>query len=205
MKNLFVTVFCFCAISFFASCGSSQKMPQASQQEMTNPYGQKVQLTETEEYAAAMPGKRAAGKGVSFDESSARELAEMDARAQFSRAIDAAVISAAKRIGFSIDQYAGGDEDGMSATDGGVQTNTLSKSISSNIVSKATVVKSEKFYGKNRKYTIFVCLEYNGSVADIAKEAVQQVKQRVSDTDRAKIQKENARYENEVMQELQKK
>ena len=91
----------------------------------------------------------------------------------------------------------------MTNTDGGQKQNTLTKSISSNIISGANVINTDKYYGKDRKYTIFVCLEYNGSVADIAKKAAEQVKQRISDSDRAKIQEENEKYEQEIEKELE--
>lgn len=188
----------------FTSCGSSNKVPQASKAEQENPYGAEVFQTEVEKYAEALPGKRAYGKGVSFSESAARQLAELDARAQFSRSLDAAITSAAKVVGFDISKYAGGNNEGMSNTDGGQQQNTLAESISSNIIANTNVVKQNKFYGKDRKYTIFVCLEYNGSVADIAKTAAQQVKQRISDVDREKIQKENVKFEQEIEKKLQK-
>ena len=185
------------------SCGSSQKVPQASKAEQENPYGAQVFQTKSEQMAAEAPGKRAYGKGVSFSESTARQMAEMDARGQLSRALDAAIVSASKSVGFDITQYAGGDGEGMTNTDGGQQQNTLTKSISSNIISGATVINTDKFYGKDRKYTVFVCLEYNGSVADIAKKAAEQVKQRISDSDRAKIQQENEKFQKEIEKDLE--
>ena len=77
-------------------------------------------------------------------------------------------------------------------------------SISSNIISGTNVIKTDKFYGKDRKYTIFVCLEYNSSLADIAKKATEQIMQRVSDEDRAKIRQENEKYQQEVVNDLKK-
>lgn len=186
------------------SCGSSKNVPQASKAEQANPYGQELFKTKSETLEDEAPAKRASGKGVSFNESTARQLAEMDARAKLSRALDAAIISASKSAGFDITQYVGGDGEGMTKTDGGQQTNTLSKSISENIISSAIVINTDKYYGKDRKYTIFVCVEYNGSVAEIAKKAADQVKQRISDTDRSKIQKENEKFQKEIEKDLER-
>lgn len=201
-KNILTLAFGIIAMLILDSCGSSKKVPQASKAEMENPYGTEVFKTEAELYAEAMPGKRAYGKGVSASESAARQLAEADARAQFSRSIDAAIVSAAKSVGFDITQYAGGDNEGMNATDGGQQQNTLVESVSSNIIANTNVVKQNKYFGKDRKYTIFVCLEYNGSIGEIAQKAAQQIKQRISDSDREKIQKENDKFEQEVKKSL---
>ena len=203
MKKIIV-LSVFCGLVFtFSSCRSSSKVPQALKAEQENPYGKQVFQTKSEQLYIAAPGKRAYGKGISFDESTARELAEMDARAQFSRALDAAIVSASKKIGFDISKYAGGNGEGMSVTDGGLQQNSLVKSISSNIISGTNIINVDKYYGKDRKYTVFVCLEYNGSVAEIAKKVTEQIKQMVSDQDRQKIQFQNDKYENEVKNDLE--
>lgn len=203
MKKIIVlSVFCGLVLTF-SSCRSSSKVPQALKAEQENPYGKQVFQTKSEQLYIAAPGKRAYGKGISFDESTARELAEMDARAQFSRALDAAIVSASKKIGFDISKYAGGNGEGMSVTDGGLQQNSLVKSISSNIISGTNIINVDKYYGKDRKYTVFVCLEYNGSVAEIAKKVTEQIKQMVSDQDRQKIQFQNDKYEKEVKNDLE--
>lgn len=180
----------------FYSCGSNK--PVAAE----NPYGQHMTLTECEAYALQLPGKRVSGKGVSFDESTARQLAELDARARFSDALETAIISAAKKANVEITQYAGGDNDGMSNTDGGKKGNTLASSVSGNIIRNTDVVKVDKFFGNNRQYTVFVCLEYQGNPSDIAKEATSQIKQRVSDVDREKIQRELDDFQKEVENKL---
>lgn len=194
-KNAFFLAIVAVFITFM-SCGSS-KVPQASKAEQANPYGAEVFKTKSELLAEAGKGVRAYGKGVSFSESAARELAELDARAQFSRSIETAIETATKRVGFDITKYAGGNNEGMSATDGGEQQNYLAKAISSNIITNTSVINTDKFYGKDRKYTVFVCLEYNGTIEDMAKKSAEIVKQLVSDEDRAKIDQENDRFQKE--------
>lgn len=194
-KNAFLLA--IAAVFFtFMSCGSS-KVPQASKTEQDNPYGKEVFKTKSELLTEAGKGVRAYGKGVSFSESAARELAEMDARAQFSRSIATAIETATKRVGFDITKYAGGNNEGMSATDGGERQNYLTKAISSNIVTNTSVINTDKFYGKDRKYTIFVCLEYNGTLEEMANKSAEIVKQLVSDEDRAKIDQNNDDFERE--------
>lgn len=189
------------------SCGSSKEVATASQK--MNPataYGQETALTSSEEYALLSPGKRASGRGSSWDESTAQQLAEMEARRAFSEGIDAAILSACKRSGIDIQQYSGDNNTGSSVNDGGIKTNTLTKSISQNIVSNTSVVKKNRFYNNNNRiYTIFVCLEYNGEVQQIAKEATKQIMQRVADEDRLKIENELNEFEQEITKELKNK
>lgn len=179
------------------SCGGTAKTVVAE-----NPDGQERPLTRSEALELQAPEKRASGKGVSFDESTARQLAELDARTRFSNALDVAIVSAAKKANVEITQYAGGNNDGMSNTDGGGKSNTLSSSISANIIRNTSVIMMDKFFGKDRRHTIYVCLEYQGSPSDIAKEAAEQVKQRVSDVDREKIQRELDNFQKEVENKL---
>lgn len=197
-KNLFMVAFAAVAMLFLASCGSSQKVPQASKSEMENPYGTELKKTESEEYALLSPATRSSGMGISAYESSARQLAELDARSQFSNKIDAAVKAAAKIAGVDYDQYSGANNEGANVSDESRKQNTYQMSVSQNIVRQTNVVKMNKFYGKDRKYTIFVCIEYNGAIADIVKQSAESLKQRVSDTDREKLNQENEKFEKDI-------
>lgn len=168
-----------------------------------SPYGKSIKLTPAEEYAMKAPGKRAAGKGTSFRESAALQAAETEARTVFATALSSSIISASKRVGFDITQYAGDDATGQTITDGGEKQTSLIKSISQNVISNTTRVKINKYYNsKNRRYTIFVCLEYNGEIEDMVKEATSQLKKKISAEDRAKLENEFKEIEDEVKTDL---
>lgn len=205
MKKTFIISLVMAATAVIvSSCGGAGKVQNTSGAQQTNPYGTEVALTECEQYALADPGRRAVGKGNSYNESTARDLAELDARATLSRAIDAAVESAMKSGSLSYSQYAGDDNSGMSVNDEATKTNNTRSSYSANIIKNTNIVKINKFFGKNRQYTVFVCLEYNGTVADIAKKAVQNVRQKVSDADRAKIDANLKEFEDNVANNMRK-
>lgn len=187
------------------SCTSAFAVAVAFADDDDNPDGKEIKLTAAEEYALKEPGKRAAGKGVSARESMAQQLAEMNARRQFSDALSAAILSACKEFGLQFTQYAGDDEEGMNIADEGSKATTLVKSISENVIKNTTVVKKNKFFKKkNRRYTIYVCLEYNGSVAEMAEEATKSLKQKVSGDDRAKLEREMKDFEAEIEKQLKK-
>ena len=194
MKKTLLFTAALTMILTLASCGSSKVSD--------SPYGKQMSLTESESYALQKPGKRASGRGVSYDESTARQLAELDARASFSRALEDAILTAAKRRNVDLTQYSGDSVEGRNNTDAGGDSHTLQSSISSNIIRNTNVVKVDKFFGQNRQYTVFVCLEYIGEVEDMAKEASKQIQQRISDEDRAKIQAELDKFEQEIKQSL---
>lgn len=166
-------------------------------------YGKEMKLTEAESYALKKPGTRAAGKGVSSRESVAVQVARAQARAAFAEAISSAVNSALKISGFDVSQYAGDDEEGHEVSDGAEKTNTMIKSVSKQVIENTQVVKTNKFYNKKtRKYTVFVCLEYNGDIAKLSKEIANKVSQKISDEQRMKIGFELENFEKEIEKEL---
>lgn len=166
-------------------------------------YGKEMKLTEAESYALKKPGTRAAGKGVSSRESVAVQVARAQARAAFAEAISSAVNSALKISGFDVSQYAGDDEEGHEVSDGAEKTNTMVKSVSKQVIENTQVVKTNKFYNKKtRKYTVFVCLEYNGDIAKLSKEVANKVSQKISDEQRMKIDFELENFEKEIEKEL---
>lgn len=166
-------------------------------------YGKEMKLTEAESYALKKPGTRAAGKGVSSRESVAVQAARAQARTAFAEAISSAVNSALKISGFDVSQYAGDDEEGHEVSDGAEKTNTMIKSVSKQVIENTQVVKTNKFYNKKtRKYTVFVCLEYNGDIAKLSKEIANKVSQKISDEQRMKIDFELENFEKEIEKEL---
>lgn len=166
-------------------------------------YGKEMKLTEAESYALKKPGTRAAGKGVSSRESVSVQVARAQARAAFAEAISSAVNSALKISGFDVSQYAGDDEEGHEVSDGAEKTNTMIKSVSKQVIENTQVVKTNKFYNKKtRKYTVFVCLEYNGDIAKLSKEIANKVSQKISDEQRMKIDFELENFEKEIEKEL---
>ncbi len=186
------------------SCGSSKPSIQATGNELENPYGAKVFKSDCQKMAEAMPGKRFWGQAEHFKQSSATQLAELDARAKITNGLDAAIRAAAEMSDVDLTKYSGSDVDGMSATDAGAEQNTLSRSIAENIIVGTTTVNTEAYYGKNRKYTVFVCVEMNGSADAVAEKAAKKVVDRISGDDRAKIEAELDKFKDKIEQELNK-
>ncbi len=167
--------------------------------------GSEVKQTEAEKYAEKKPVIRQAGKGVSFKETSARQLARLDARTSFAETLSAAIVSAAKNVYGELSSFAGDDESGQGVTEGGEKQGTLSKSIANEVIKNTVEVKKNTFYNKRtRRYTVYVCLEYSGEVKDMAHEVVQTVRQRIPQKDRKRIEENLEKYEFEVEKEIEK-
>ena len=195
---MITTIFRLCFCLFVLMAGTVQTVN--AQEDV---YGKEMKLTEAESYALKKPGTRAAGKGVSSRESVAVQVARAQARAAFAEAISSAVNSALKISGFDVSQYAGDDEEGHEVSDGAEKTNTMIKSVSKQVIENTQVVKTNKFFNKKtRKYTVFVCLEYNGDIAKLSKEVANKVSQKISDEQRMKIDFELENFEKEIEKEL---
>jgi hypothetical protein len=165
--------------------------------------GDEVKKTDAENYAEKMPEKRSAGKGVAPKESMARQLARLDARANFAEAISAAVSSAAKDTDFDLSQYAGDEEEGMNAEDAASRAKTWRQSITQEVINNTVEVKKNVFYNKRtHKYTVYVCLEYNGKVAEMVDKVVKKVRTKVSDKDRKRIDANLDAFEQEIEAKL---
>ena len=175
--------------------------------------GRKVDLTEPEKYALKKPAKRASGKGMSRNETNAEMIAATAARGKFATAIRSAVLSATKTV-FSESNYFFEDEtiDGdnesynsKSQTEGGEKSNSILRSIANEVVQNSPIVKTEKFYNnKRRRYTVYVCVEYDGEVKEMVEKTVKKIRQRIPMKDRQRIDENMEKFEFEIEKELNK-
>lgn len=210
---LFSSFFGLLVFSMF-SCGSSknsqmmQMMQQMMQQQQQNQQSNtriEEQLTDVELYAQESPATRSAGVGRAFTESAAEQFARNDARAKFAEAIESAVLSAVKTVYGEIEEFAADMENSESAKDGGQKQNSLQKTVANQTVSNTVVAKKQKFREQNNRYVIYVCLEYSGDVAELTSNIAENVKKRVSDKSRKRIEQDLQKFEDEIALELNKK
>ena len=73
------------------------------------------------------------------------------------------------------------------------------------MIQNTVQVKKNKFYNKKRRrYTIYVCLEYNGEVKDMVEQTVKKVRERIPLEDRKRLDENLEKFEFEIEQELNK-
>jgi len=217
-KNILVMAFGMAAVLMTIPCHSKAEITTNGLTEYIIPdddddRGDEVKLTDAEKYAEKNPAKRSAGKGQSFKETSAEVQARLAARANFAEALRAAVLSAAKNVygeanHFFADEATGdGADEGktVSQTEAAERQNTLLKSITNEVIQNTVQVKKNKFYNKKRRrYTIYVCLEYNGEVKDMVEQTVKKVRERIPLEDRKRLDENLEKFEFEIEQELNK-
>jgi hypothetical protein len=201
MRKMYLGIAC-AAISSAAvimtGCGSSKSVSDSS--------GKTAYVSnECETLQEAKPMTRAVGKGTHFKEMTARNIAEAQSRAQFARAIAAAVKTATDEQGYSFELYSGDAKAGDAVTDQGSKSNDLVSSVANEVVANTVIIKTCKFQLPNNQFEIWVCLEYQKGVAEMAAEVAKKVAQRIPDEQKMKMNFEFDRYRERIEKELEKK
>ena len=112
-----------------------------------------------EEFQEEKPTLRAVGKGTNAREQTAKNIAEMQARAQFARAL-------ASKINTVTSENVSGLD--LSVED-------FSKSVSEEIIKNTVIVKTCKELNADNQYDIWVCLEYQGDISKMATEIASKI------------------------------
>lgn len=179
-----------------ASCGSTKKVSN------TTPYGQKLEEETCISLYKKNPTVRAYGMASHFKESSATSLAEAQARAMFSRKIESAVLAATEEVGVSLEQYAGGIADGQYVSDQSSEGNTYVTTIAQQIVRNTHTIETSRYYGNNRQFTVYVCMEYKGTDSELEYQIESSIKERISAEDRARVEQRHDKFRNRILSVL---
>lgn len=185
-----------CALSL-ASCGSSKKLSDITG-------AQKLALDPCQEYADQKPTRRASGTGTHFIESTARSIAEADARAQLARALVSSVTSITKQQTTDNSQFSSDLNENSLAVSEQTSTvtdviNSVAKDIS---VAAAVVVKTSRYFTKDRQYQYFVCLEYKESAINIASKVAKAFNDKLSAQEKALINFNQADLEKRIAESI---
>lgn len=180
------------------SCGSSKPVP------MAGPTKVKLALDECQELAQQKPSIRAWGEGINFGLSEATEYAELSARSKFARAIATAVETAQSSDNDSYRKSSTDTKSGMTVRDEEAKQNSMSIAIAKETVKNAVIIKTSQYQQVDGSYQVFVCLEYQAGVAQLAKDLTKKVEQKVSDDDRMKMNFEFEKFRQRVEEELKK-
>ena len=198
MKKFSVLAILAIALMSF-SCGRTKKVITS---EAVNPYGKAVASEPCIELYEQAPYKRAYGNGQHFKEATARNIAELQARAMFARKIEAAVLAATEDIGVSLEKYAADDQSGRSVTDQSGEGNDLAMSIAQQVIRNTHTIKTTRYLKSNNQFTVFVCMEYAGDENTLVDHIEQNVKDRISQDDRAKIEQRHNQFRQRILGNL---
>ncbi len=191
------------SVIILASCGSS-KVVTEDVSSRTKPkdslHGAAIELTLSEQMALERPETRASGEGLSSRLAQAKIYAEGQARGALARAISSIIKTASEESGLGWEKYAGNGSEGNSVNDEGTKSQNQTQQIANELVQNAVVIHQDNFVQPDRRYKVFVCLEYRGD----AKSIVNKIKQQIPDEDRMKMEYEFQKFEKKINEELSK-
>jgi hypothetical protein len=196
MKKMFVLAAITVIVGIMViGCGSKKVAPSL---------GLVVEQNICEKLQEEKPAIRAVGQGTHFKEQTAKNIAEVQARAQFARALSSKIKTSTSEEAFGYDIYSGDAVSGSTATDQGAKQNDLAQSIANEVVNNTAVIKTFKELLPNDQYNVWVCLEYQAGISDLATSIAKKVQQRIPEEQKEKMNFEFDQYRKRVEAELEK-
>ena len=154
-----------------------------------NPNGKKVSQPKAVKYALKDPVRRASGSGEHFNEASATNIAEMNARAQFARKLETAIMASSDQISTFRTQTVSNNNSSALLREGETQSKDMVSSISSQIIRNVHVVKKSPYYKEeNGIYTVYVCVEFKGTPEQMFTGFAEVLKRHLSDEDKTTLE-----------------
>lgn len=164
----------------------------------------KIEQDICEQLQEEKPALRAVGIGQHFQESTARNIAEAQARAQFARALSSKVKTATTSEASSYTVSSSDLATGNSISDQIAKTNSFVDAAANEVVAGTVPIKISKYMLSNNQYKVYVCLEYQKGVSELAAEVAKRVEQKIPDEQKHKMNFEFEQYRKRIEAELEK-
>lgn len=184
-KNSCYFIVCALCVCMLSACGSSKNAVVS--QQAVNPYGTSIARDECEILAEEKPEVRQFGVGSHFKRATADNIAALQARAKFARAIESAVLTATEEYGVSMEKFAGDDVVGNTAIDQAATSRDIAMTIAQTVVKNTSVIKTTVYYKENKQFNVFVCVEYLDGIDKMAETVVGKIEDAISADDKARI------------------
>lgn len=186
-------------LPMLTSCSSSKKVTAVADEV-------EIKQSRCEKLAYEKPVLRAWGEGTYSDQSTAFRLAQNAARNNFASNIETMVENATDQETVAYKKFNSNGTESSQSSDQGSKVNDLARSISSQLLKGIGVIDSETRKTKDNQYHIYVCVEYNGSITELASKmknaAESAIGQQVSDEERAKINIELEDFRKRIEEQL---
>ena len=190
MKKTYVLLAIVASV-MLAACGSSKKAT-TSQPDVAVPQatlsGETALVDEPcDVYAMLAPAKRATGEGIHFQASTARNVAELNARAQLARALQVCIEATSKTFADGATKFAADDTTGTSGTDQTASLADRAAGIAKELIKGAPVVKMSRYKTANNQYRVYVCVEYSEEVPQMAAKIAKTFKDQLTPDEKLRI------------------
>ena len=150
------------------------------------------------------PSTRAWGRAVHPDMSHAISYAEADARNKFAAAIETAVKLGRTVYDEGYQKATADNHEGAVVRDDQGKRELENAQVAGAVVRNTVVIKDELYELRNGQIEAYVTLEYTGDIGDMTSAIVKNIKQRVSDEERQRIDYDEKKFREYIEEELKK-
>lgn len=188
MKKKLMKLCTFIAVATMAiSCGTANQATNQTTTTSAHPNEQHLANDPCEDYALENPSKRAAGMGLHFQKSTAKNQAELEARAALAKSLQTCIETNIKNYADAATLYSADNQNGQSVTDQTASLNDRAAGMSKELVTGAPVVKISTYMTQNNQYRVYVCVEYSESVSEMAEKIAKRYNEMLTDEQKARI------------------
>lgn len=198
MKNLLFLLMLVGVSLFVASCGGGKKTVSGP----SNVGDVALADEPCQLYALEQPARRASGVGLHFSESTARNIAELQARAQLARALQACITTATRESKFETTLFSADDKAGASVTDQSGKSDDSAFGIAKEQIAGAVMVKVSRYKTPNNQYRIYVCVEYQEDVPQMAGKIAKAFSEKLTPEQKDKVKFDEYLFQQEMNKAL---
>ena len=206
------------SVSFMVSCGSSknsqndmmmqmmqQMMMQQQQQNQNQNQNQQDKVVASDpcdDYAMEDPVRRASGSGVHFKESTATNLAQLNARANLARALQSYIETGTENYSGGTELFSADDGEGTSVTDQTSNVEDREYGLAKELIKGAVIVKKSRYKTPNNQWKIHVCVEYQASIAEMAAQIAKTYSEKLTPEQKARVKFDEQRFQEQMEKTL---
>ena len=190
---------------FMQSCGSSQQVATAPVNVVSQNQVQQdieVALNPCEEYSLKATSQRAVGTGVHFRETTADNLAQLNARANLAKALQQCVQAATKNYADGKELFAADGESSSYVTDQSAGVADSEAGWAKELIKGAPVVMKRKYKTPDNQWRIYVCVEYQESVAEMAAKITKVFNEKLTQEQKARIDFNEQKFKQEMQEAM---
>lgn len=175
-------------------CRSAQKATSAG--EVAIKVDQCIELQEQ------APDRRAWGEGTDYTMSDATAFAQASARTNFAYMIESAVEAGTSHSTQKFNKGSSDGESGGLVSDRTGLDKNLYSVVAQQIVKNTAIIKTSPYKQKDGQYHVYVCIEYRGTVGDMANSIATKVEDQLSDEEKMRIQFDYQQFKKEIEEQL---
>lgn len=161
-----------------------------------------IKVDQCIELQEKVPERRAWGEGTDYTITDATAYAQASARTNFSYMLETAVEAGTSRSAQRYNKASSDGENGGLVSDRTGLDKNLYSAVTQQIVKNTVIIKTSPYKQKDGQYHVYVCIEYRGSVGEMAESIVSKVNEQLSDEEKLKIQFDYQQFKKEIEEQL---